>query len=301
MPGCPLRFATSPCVSHSRLHHHRTPLKQGGNTALRWACVGTKMESQSDTGKGKQRNQPAAPVQQDFLFVDASKSAKSSRQGRRNARSFVMQKARRERPWSTSKHAAKQRRSPETVSPATIGTPDLSHTPITSTPSPPGATNGVEYFPYTVPNNYPVVKQEICSDCQIFLCRPGQSLCPRCLQLQPPVPIEDPDTSLFDPFGTASVPVDRGVTELLEHCKFSCPWEANPSPRLQRRLVPSILVGSRPTVLQDSCIPPGDLPAAFTLVPVTILGSKAGTDVALQLLTKWRLARLQSTSGISPT
>jgi hypothetical protein len=178
------------------------------------------MESQSYVAKGKQRSTPpAAPVHQDFLFVDASKSAKSSRQGRRNARSFVMQKARRERPWSTSKHAAKQRRSPETTSPATVGTPDLSHTPITSTPSPPGATVGTEYFPFTDPNNYAVVKQEICSDCQIFLCRPGQNLCPRCLLLRPPAPAEDLDTSLFDPFGSSSVGMDGDMTELLNHCK----------------------------------------------------------------------------------
>ena len=51
----------------------------------------------------------AAP-RQDFLFVDASKSARSSRQGRRSARSFVMQKARRERHWSTSKQAARSAR-----------------------------------------------------------------------------------------------------------------------------------------------------------------------------------------------
>lgn len=55
--------------------------------------------------------------QQGFLFVDAAQ-AKTSRQGRRNARSFVMQNARRKNPWSTSKHAAKQRK---TGSPARTG------------------------------------------------------------------------------------------------------------------------------------------------------------------------------------
>jgi hypothetical protein len=55
--------------------------------------------------------------QQDFLLVDASKSTKSSRQERRNARSFVMQRARRERPWSTSKHATKQKSTAEITSP----------------------------------------------------------------------------------------------------------------------------------------------------------------------------------------
>lgn len=182
------------------------------------------MESQRDAAKGKQKSSsPPIPVQQDFLFVDASKSAKSSRQGRRNARSFVMQKARRERPWSTSKHASKQRKSPETTSPATVGTPDLSHTPITSTPSPPIVTTGAEYFPYVAPTNFAIIKQELCSDCQIFLCRPSQSLCPRCLLLQPTAPAEDVDNRLFDPFGTVSVEMNSRVSELLDHCKCLVP------------------------------------------------------------------------------
>ena len=151
--------------------------------------------------------------------MDAAK-AKSSRQGRRNARSFVMQKARRERPWSTSKHAAKQRRSPETASPATVGTPDLSHTPFTATPSPPIAHAGAQYFPFTDRSDYSVAKREICTECQIFQCRQGQTLCPRCLLLQPPVPTEDPDNSLFDPFGTSSVDMNESVSGLLEHCEF---------------------------------------------------------------------------------
>jgi len=180
------------------------------------------MATQREAAKGKQRSSPPiVPVQQEFLFVDAAK-AKSSKQGRRNARSFVMQKARRERPWSTSKHAAKQRKSPETTSPATISTPDLSTTPITSTPSPPILHPRADYFSFEDASNLLVVKQELCSECQIFLCRPGQTSCPRCLLLQPSVPVEDPDTSLFDPFGTVSVDVNGQVSELLEHCKFHC-------------------------------------------------------------------------------
>ncbi|KAF2468082.1 uncharacterized protein BDR25DRAFT_57438 [Lindgomyces ingoldianus] len=177
------------------------------------------MESQRDvTGKGKQRSAPqAVPVHQDFLFVDASKTAKSSRQGRRNARSFVMQKARRERPWSTSKHAAKHRKSPETASPATVGTPELVHTPNSSTPSPPRIQYGVEYPPLTGLSTFSIVKQQVCSDCQILLCRPGQTLCPRCLLLQPPVPPEDLDNNLFDPFGSFPIEMDESVSELLDH------------------------------------------------------------------------------------
>jgi hypothetical protein len=181
------------------------------------------MASQQDVSPGKQRSSPpaaSAPAQQEFLFVDAAK-AKSSRQGRRNARSFVMQKARRERPWSTSKHAAKQRRSPETTSPATVGTPDLSHTPVTATPSPPIAYAGAQHFPFAERNNFSVGKLEICTECQIFQCRQGQTLCPRCVLLQPPVPTEDLDNSLFDPFGTSAVDMDGSVSGLLEHCEFN--------------------------------------------------------------------------------
>ena len=182
------------------------------------------MDGQGASGKGPRKGtSPLVPVQQDFLFVDSSKSAKSSRQGRRNARSFVMQKARRERPWSTSKHATKQRRSPESTSPSTIGTPDLSHTPINPTPSPPIVTTGAEYFPYVLADSYSVVKQELCSDCQIFFCRPGHSLCPRCLLQQPPAPVDDVDNRFFDPFGTTSVEMDNNVSELLNHCKYLSP------------------------------------------------------------------------------
>ncbi|ORY15033.1 hypothetical protein BCR34DRAFT_197415 [Clohesyomyces aquaticus] len=176
------------------------------------------MEGQMNAaGKGKQSSPPqAAPVQQDFLFVDASKTAKSSRQGRRNARSFVMQKARRERPWSTSKHAAKQRKSPESASPATVGTPEYSYTPNSSTPSP-RAPSGVEYTPSPDPNSSLIVKQQTCSECRILLCRSGQSLCPRCLLIQPALAPEDVDNALFDPFGSFPVEMDAKVSELIGH------------------------------------------------------------------------------------
>ncbi|KAF9735703.1 hypothetical protein PMIN01_05618 [Paraphaeosphaeria minitans] len=162
------------------------------------------------------QREPAATVQQEFLFVDAAK-AKSSKQGRRNARSFVMQRARRERPWSTSKYAAKQRKGPENTSPTTIGTPDLSTTPVTSIPSPPTVLPGLEPFPLVGSSNLLVVKQESCPECQIFLCRPGQHLCPRCMLFRPAAPNEEPDNSLFDPFGTTSVKMNADVSVLLDY------------------------------------------------------------------------------------
>ncbi|KAF2204629.1 hypothetical protein GQ43DRAFT_364266 [Delitschia confertaspora ATCC 74209] len=157
------------------------------------------------------------PLKQDFLFVDSStKSAKSSRQGRRNARSFVMQKARRERPWSTSKHAA-NRRSPDTSSFSSSGTPEKSYTPFTGTPSPPQTLLDNRYIPLPDEPGFSPNKHNLCQDCQIFLCRPGQRLCPRCSLLQPPAPPGDIDGALIDPFGTFAVEVDSHVSELLDH------------------------------------------------------------------------------------
>jgi len=175
------------------------------------------MDSQRDSNQGRPRQQPTVPVQQDFLFVDAAQ-AKTSRQGRRNARSFVMQKARRERPWSTSKNAAKQRKSEESTSPRSAGTPDSLLTSNTATPSPPILLNRPDYFPYVESQHY-AVKGEICPECQILLCRPGQKVCPRCLLLKPPSPDEEPSSSLFDPFRASSVEMNGSVSELLEHCK----------------------------------------------------------------------------------
>jgi RNA recognition motif-containing protein len=58
-----------------------------------------------------------APLQaREFLFADGAETG-NSREDRHKARSFVMQKARRERPWSTNKNAAGQGgRSPATPS-----------------------------------------------------------------------------------------------------------------------------------------------------------------------------------------
>jgi hypothetical protein len=173
------------------------------------------MEDQRDPSQGGPRT---VPVQRDFLFVDAAQ-AKTSRQGRRNARSFVMQKARRERPWSTSKHAAKQRKWSESTSPRSAGTPD-SLTPKTATPSPPLHNNRSDYFTFREGQPYASATGKVCSDCHIFVCRPGEALCPRCALLRPVSPVENPNNNLFDPFGTSSVEINGSVSELLEHCEF---------------------------------------------------------------------------------
>ncbi|KAF2847836.1 hypothetical protein T440DRAFT_402675 [Plenodomus tracheiphilus IPT5] len=175
------------------------------------------MNDHKESARTRQPPPQTVPVQQDFLFVDAAQ-AKTSRQGRRNARSFVMQKARRERPWSTSKHAARQRKSDssDSTSPNIMGTPETS-TSNTATPSPPiGFSRPGDFVPArlgTFASNINLV----CSDCQILLCRPGQHLCPRCATLKPPAPAHRLDNRLFDPFQTSSVEITGGVSELLEH------------------------------------------------------------------------------------
>lgn len=176
------------------------------------------MESQMETAKARQCSQPTVPVRQDFLFVDAAQ-AKTSRQGRRNARSFVMQKARRERPWSTSKHAAKQRKDTENASPLSTSASDSLHTPYTTTPSPPIALDRGDYFSSVERNRPATTNQKLCWGCKILLCRAGQRLCPRCLLFKVTVPVEGPNNSLFDPFQTTSVETNQSVSELLEHCK----------------------------------------------------------------------------------
>lgn len=171
------------------------------------------MEGQRELAKIRPRTQPVVPIQQGFLFVDATQ-AKTSRQGRRNARSFVMQKARRENPWSTSKHVAKQKKRPGITSPNSAGTPESQlHM---ATPSPLVAMYETDYFLPSDHNAYSSFKGELCPECQIFMCRPGQRLCPRCVLLKP---VEDPSNSSFDPFRTSSVEITAGVSELLEHCK----------------------------------------------------------------------------------
>jgi hypothetical protein len=181
------------------------------------------MEGQNDAGQGRRRTTPTVLIQRDFLFVDAVQ-AKTSSQGRRNARSFVMQKARRERPWSTSKTAAKQRKISESTSPRSAGTPDsLILTPQGATTSPLFVFDSNEHLYPADGQPHALGKERICPECRIFLCRSGEWFCPRCLL---PKPAEDPNNSLFDPFHVSSVEMNGSVSELLEHCKCSGPASA---------------------------------------------------------------------------
>lgn len=175
------------------------------------------MEDQDHSAKALRRSQPTVPIQQDFLFVDASE-AKASRQGRRNARSFVMQKARRERPWSTSKQAAKQR-AQGSASPRSAGTPTSLSTPNTVSSSPTFESSQNGYFPAVEQTSASVFERGICSNCKIFLARHGQTLCPKCVLLAPTDLMREPISGTLDPFGASALKLDKETSELLDHCK----------------------------------------------------------------------------------
>jgi hypothetical protein len=175
------------------------------------------MEGQGRKVKSVQYSQPGTSNQQEFLFVDAS-AAKTSR---RNARSFVMQKARRERPWSTSKHATKQR-TRGSSSPRSLGTPASVSTPNTASSSPTLETNRNGYFPdidAAQQASTDALERAMCLNCGVFAVRRGQMLCPRCAMLKTAVSVREPDSGILDPFGASSIDITESVSELLDHCK----------------------------------------------------------------------------------
>lgn len=177
------------------------------------------MEGQDQTAKAMKHSQPTVPVQHNFLFVDASE-AKASRQGRRNARSFVMQKARRERLWSTSKQAAKQR-AKGSASPGSAGTPTSISTSNAASSSHTTGFSRNGYLLASKQTKAGVCEQGICSNCRIFVVRRGQTLCPKCILLTPTVSVREPDRGVLDPFGASSIKTTKDISELLDHCKLA--------------------------------------------------------------------------------
>lgn len=178
----------------------------------------TEMDGRLQAAKASSSCQQATPVQQEFLFVDTTQ-AKTSRQGRRNARSFVMQNARRERPWSTSKGAAHQRRIQIQLgsSSKTTYASDSAFILAAATADSPVAV-GHHGHVTDVQTSYLALSQRaLCPECQAVLCCPGQISCTECVQSRSSMPVANPDNWLFDPFQTSSVDVDENISELLAH------------------------------------------------------------------------------------
>jgi hypothetical protein len=172
------------------------------------------MESQWRVFNGREHSCLPEPVQQSFLFVDADQQ-KASRQGRRNARSFVMQKARKERPWSTSKQTAKQKIQGRTSS-RSVGTSESSYASSEKTPSPHVMPIRADYGCTAERDSRRVSRLNVCLVCQSFFCQPNnRTYCPTCQ----PAPAKDPNSTLHDPFQAASVPLDKSVLDLLKHCE----------------------------------------------------------------------------------
>ncbi|UPX11614.1 uncharacterized protein EKO05_0002211 [Ascochyta rabiei] len=173
------------------------------------------MEGQGQTARATRRSQTSAPTQQDFLFVNAS-DAKISRQGRRDARSFVMKKARSERLWSTSTQAARHQ-TRQSASPQSANTPTSTSTPSTASSSPSVESNGNRHLLASAQADVGVFEQGVCSSCKILTVRHGQILCPRCNWLRPTGLLREPNHGSLDPFGMLPVKMTKDDYELMYH------------------------------------------------------------------------------------
>ena len=173
------------------------------------------MENPQSALQGQGHPRLTEPTQQSFLFVDADEQ-KASRQGRRNARSFVMQRARKERPWSTSKHAAKQRAQGR-ASPRSVGALGPSSAPSTATSTCVVAPARPGYDFVAKQESHAFFRQNVCLVCWTVFGSNGQKHCPICRL----VSVREPNSTLHDPFQASSVPLDRSVLDLLKHCKYT--------------------------------------------------------------------------------
>lgn len=174
-----------------------------------------------DQGQGTkpiERGQRIVPIQQNYLFVDAAE-AKTSRKGRRNARSFLMQKARRERPWSTSKEAARQR-TQGSASPRNAGASASTSIRNTASSSPATESRRHGYFQAFEQQNTGLFQRGICANCRIFVVKHDQTLCPKCIVSRPTGSVIEPGHGRLDPFGSSSLILNEEMSELLNHCKL---------------------------------------------------------------------------------
>ncbi|KAI9669347.1 MAG: hypothetical protein M1831_000383 [Alyxoria varia] len=175
------------------------------------------------TGKasgGQQDGIRRAPKQQNFLFVDSSENAgpEGAKQGRRNARSFVMQNARRQRPWSTSKQpGARARPRSSTVSGAGRPTGQTADGKAVMSPS----------LAFSVHSQYPSsgTNDELmpagngsCWKCQAPSTN-GQRLCSKCepFSLKSNLFFGPLSSGKMDPFGSLPTDLDSQSEALTHH------------------------------------------------------------------------------------
>ena len=173
------------------------------------------------------------PKQQTFLFVDSSEGSGSdgAKQGRRNARSFVMQNARRQRPWSTSKQPGIRARAARGAScNSSNGSASASRSLPTSNPSRPLSRQSETFQRRLLGCDQPAQLQTDlihhrpgrCWECHTP-CHPGDRLCQNCdaslSARSNPSPTPMVGTKM-DPFGSLPTQLDAQGEALTAHCEF---------------------------------------------------------------------------------
>jgi len=178
------------------------------------------MQPRSPSRSEEENSQPRVPIQE-FRFIDSSGTASGPRRGRRDVRSFVMQNARRNRPWSTSKHATKEdsasrnKDKPLKQAPDDVG--DDSQDSSLSLEKPRSTRRKVT----SQKTRMPADNMWLCLACTVNPRELGVSLCGRCNSLLPlSASAHDPGSGNFDPFDTLPVRPNHAIMRLLDHCKW---------------------------------------------------------------------------------
>lgn len=183
------------------------------------------------------KRERSQPKQQTFLFVDSSEAngTEGAKQGRRNARSFVMQNARRQRPWSTSKQPGIRAR----ASRASSATSSSGH--VGPAPPPPSRTlpssdlaglsqNVSKKLLSSFGPNAHMQKELIhtgrnhCVVCN-SISPLGQTLCESCVSASAAKASSGSPSSWvgarLDPFSSMPIQMDAQGESLTAHCMYS--------------------------------------------------------------------------------
>ena len=178
--------------------------------------------SSGQDGSGR----PAQP--QTFLFVDSSESVgpDGAKQGRRNARSFVMQNARRQRPWSTSKQPGARARNARS---ATLSSPASGESSAKSKASPTpldktAKKNASKQHHGALSSDLSGSgeRDQHCWQCH-RPCVPGERLCQDCVpstNIRRDLTFGPSSSSKMDPFSTLPTDLDPHSEALTSHCKL---------------------------------------------------------------------------------